>query len=607
MTNNLDISSLDFNSHREGLKKFLKGQAKFKDYDFDGSNMAVLLDLLSYNTFHNNFYNNMAIGEMFLDSAQLRNSITSHAKSLNYTPRSKRAASATIKVTMRVEDNSPFVVIPSRTVFTAPNTNRGAAKTFYTHDSHTIIPDKGIYTSDNIYIYEGTLVNEKFFASAKKEYIYPIGNPDIDTTTLKIFVTNFDGIEEEYVLATSLHSLDQKSNIYFLQLSGDTYEFYFGGNVFGKQPDIDSIIRIEYIVTSGEDANGICEFLATDNIQGYKVSRVLPVSPAYGGSDAETNESIKMSATKAYQIQDRAVTETDYSNMLYNNFPEVQAISVVGGEELNPPKFGNVFVYVDAKDMVGVSENTKEKIKNFIKPRMPLGITVNVETPNFFFFDVKSLVSYTTKNSPKSATQIQALTFNVIKEYIDTNLSTFGSKMRHSVFENYINESDISITSNVTDVRVYAERALNLNTRNDFTIRFGIPLTPISDYAYRAFTSENPNVASLPDLQNISDRPPTVSTSFFKYNNLNVYIRDNGTGILQIVRQSGNREIIVNKNVGSVNYQTGVIRINKLIIQSYTGSGVKFYVVPKSRDFSIPKNSIISIRNEDLKVTVKTD
>lgn len=606
MTKNLDISSLDFAAHREGLKNFLKTQSRFKDYDFEGSNMAVLLDLLSYNTFQNNFYNNMAIGEMFLDSAQLRGPITSHAKSLNYLPRSKRSASATINVTLRVEDNSPFVVIPARTPFSAPNTNRGSAKTFYTHESHTIIPKNGIYASDDIYIYEGVLVNEKFFVSTNKSYIYPIGNEDIDTTTLRMFVTDVDGNEVEYKLASSLYSLDSNSEIYFLQLSGDTYEFYFGGDIFGKHPSADSIIRIEYLVTSGEEANGICEFLSNQEIQGYKVSRIIPVTPAAGGAAVESNISIKLSAPKAFQIQDRAVNETDYSNLLYNNFPEIQSISVVGGEELIPPKFGNVFVFVDSKDMDGVSENTKDKIKTFIKPRMPLGISVNVETPNFFFFDVKTMVTYDTKKSPKSTTDIKQIVFDKVKEYVDGNLSSFGTKIHHSVLENMINNTDKAVVSNVTDVRIYAEKVVLLNKRNDFSIVYGIPLTPISDYAYRAFTSENPNVASLPDLTNVADRPPTVASSFFTSNSLNVYIRDNGAGVLQMVRQNGNKELVINKNVGSVDYNRGIIRINNLMVQSYSGSGIKFYVVPKSRDFSIPKNSIISIRNEDLKVDVKS-
>ena len=607
MTNNLDFSSLDFETYKQNLKTFLKTQTQFKDYDFEGSNMSVLLDILAYNTFHNNYYNNMAIAEMFIDSAQIRNSITSHAKALNYLPRSKRSASATIKVTLRVEDDSPFVVIPARTPFNAPNTNRGAAKTFYTHESTAILPVDGVYTSENINIYEGRIVTEKFFISSDKNKIYPIGNTDIDTNLLRVYVTDKNGDEVEYKLASSLHFLDSKSEVFFLQLTGDTYEIYFGRDVFGKQPETDAIMRMEYISTSGPEANGICEFMSNTTISGYRVSRVLPISAASGGANEESDASIKFSAPKAYQIQDRAVTETDYTNMLYNQFPEVQAVSVVGGEELNPPRYGNVFVYVDTKNMDGISENTKEKIKTFIKPRMPIGITVNIETPDFIYFDVNTRVTYSQKVSSKSAPDIRNIVFNTIKTFVDQNLTKFGTKVKHSQIESTINESEKSITSNVTDIRIYAERELLLNRRNDFTINFGIELAPITDYAYRAFASENPKIASLPDLSKAASRPPTVSSSFFRYNGLDAYIRDNGTGILQVVRLSGNTELVLNKNVGSVNYNNGSIKINKLIIQNYVGSGVKFYVVPKSRDFSVPKNCVLSVRNEDLKITVTTE
>lgn len=603
MTEIVNLSDIDFETYKANLKNYLKNQTQFKDYDFIGSNMSVLLDLLAYNTFHNNFYNNMVISEMFLDTSQLRSSVTSHAKSLNYMPRSKRAAAASITVTLAVNDNYPFVLIPAKTLFTSPSVN-GSNYKFYTLDSVAVIPENGKYVSEPISIYEGIFSEEKFFISSNKAKTYPIGNVDIDTTTLKVFITNADGVEEEYKVADSLYGLETTSKIFYLQLTTDTYEIYFGRDVFGKQPVANSIMRIEYITTNGPSANGICEFFSPSTISGYNVARILPIGIANGGAVAESNDSIKLNATKSYQIQDRAVTERDYENILKNQFPEIQSISVVGGEELNPPMFGNVYAYVDVKLLDGISENTKDKIKDYIKPRMPIGININIESPNFLYLSLNSTVSYSKNVTNKSPADIRKLVFNNVRSYSDNTLSVFGSNYYHSLLENLINETEASIISNITNTRVYAEKELQLAVRNDFTINFGVELNPITDYAYRAFASENPTIATLPTLiSNTSIRPPTVSTSNFVYNGVSAYIRDNGSGILQVVRQSGNTEIVLNKNVGSVNYKTGVIRINKLIVQSYNGSGVKFYIVPMNRDFTIPKTTILSLRPEDLIIT----
>lgn len=605
--NNLDTSALDFANYKASLKNFMKTQTQFKDYDFEGSNLSVLIDLLAYNTFHNAFYNNMALSEMFLDSAQLRSAITSHAKSLNYLPRSKRSATGSVKVILEVTDGSPFVTIPARTFLNSPNSN-GRSFKFYTQDSVTITPVNGIYESDEIPVFEGSLKTEKYFISDDMNKKYSIGSADIDTTTLKVYITNSDGDEEEYRLAESIYGINDSSKVYYLQLSNDTYEVYFGMNAFGRQPDTESVLRVEYLISSGGDANGTCEFFASSRIDGYKVARVLPVTPAHGGTSAESNESIRKNAPKSYQIQDRAVSESDYENILKNQFPEVQAISVIGGEELSPPVYGSVFVYVDSKGIDGISENLKDKIVSYIKPRMPIGISVKVDTPNFFFVEVNTTVTFDKNVTNKSKSDIRKISFDTIKEHIENNFTEFGSSFYHSKLETAINLADTATLSNVTYVRVYSERELLIGVRNDFAIDFGMELIPITDYAYRAFASENPNVASLPELNSKGDtRPPTVASSTFNYNGTIAYIRDNGAGVLQVVRNSGNREVVLNKNIGAVNYKTGAIRINKLIVQGYTGSGVKFYAVPKNRDFKVPKNTLVSIRNEDLKVNANTN
>lgn len=600
----VDISQIDFETYKSELKNFLQTQTQFKDYNFEGSNLAVLLDVLSYNTFQNVYYNQMSISEMFLDSAKLKSSVASHAKSLNYMPRSKVSASATVNITLNVTDNSPFVTIPKRTKFYSPASN-GKNYYFYTHETQTVIPVDGVYASENIEIFEGSLVEEKYFANLDEDYFYKITNKNVDTNTLRVYVTDSDGVKQEYSLAESLYGINKDSLVYYIQFTDSNYEVYFGKNFFGKQPPQNSIISLEYLVSNGSNANGIKTFSIVDAVNGYQVSSVTTIANSSGGALEESIKNIKFYAPKALQVQERAVTENDYKILLKNKFPEVQSVSVIGGEKVDPPQYGKVLVFVDTVNANGISENTKNKIKQFLDKRTPLGIEALIKSPSFYFIEVTTKVVYNNSNSLKTVGDIRNSVRSAINTFNNENLNTFDAYFAYSKLTSAIDDVDSDIISNQTNVRLFYEKDVVEGSRNDFTVDFGNEMTPIADYAFRSLQSQVPNHPYIPKLESErTDRLPTIASSVFLYNNKRVYIRDNGFGTLQIIQNTTDNDIIIEKNIGSVDYKTGLIKVINFRPQNVLG-GFKLFASCKNKDLICPTGSILSIKNANIKITVE--
>lgn len=597
------VKDTDFASYKAQLREYLSKQERFKDYNFEGSNMSILLDVLAYNTYQNSFYSSMAINERFIDSAVLENSVLSHAKSLNYVPRSTISSAAKISFRLVVNDKSPFVVIPKNTPFNA--SKGGKNFTFYTNEAITILPENGLYNSGCVDIYEGSIVTEKYFAKANKTEAYKISNKLVDTTSISVNVTDNNGLKKKYTYKDDLHGSNENARLFYVQCTDGYYEIYFGQNLFGKQPEKNSIIEIEYRVSSGSSANGVSTFTTTDKISNYTVSAITTVAKSEGGASKETINSIKFYAPRAYQVKDRAVTENDYEIILKNRFPEIQAISVVGGENLNPPQYGKVAIYVDTVGADGISENIKEKITDHIKKRVPLAIEPVVLSPEFVFLDVNSLVTY--NNSVGStAADIRRITKNAFISYNSQKLNRFGVSLRYSDMNAFIDEKDESILSNQTKLTPFVEKYPTLGVNNTYSVNFLNALLPVSDYLIRGLKSEYPSHPSFPSPRaSREDMPPAVYTSVFVQNGKSVYIRDNGIGVLQLVQNTKNTDIVIDSNVGTVNYNNGQVKINKLVPESLTGGVLKIYASPKTLDIRTPKNSILTIRAEDIRIKVK--
>lgn len=598
------IQDADFFEYKEQLKSFLKGQARFKDYDFEGSNMSILLDVLAYNTYQNAFYNNMSINEMFLDSAQLENSVLSHAKALNYTPRSVISAAAKISFNLKVTDNSPFVTIPEHTAFTS--SAKGKQFTFYTHEAITVFPTDGVYSSGCVDIYEGEIVEEKYFAKSDVTKAYRISNFDVDMTSIRVFVTDLDGNRVEYIRKDDLYGADSNDSLFYVQCTDGFYEVYFGQTYFGIQPAKNSIIEIQYRVSSGSAANGVSAFSTPSTIGGYAAGFIKTVNSAFGGAARESLESIKFFAPRTYQVKDRAITENDYEIILKNKFPEIQTVSAMGGEKLSPPQYGKVAIYVDTVGADGISENIKEKITQHIKKRTPLAIEPIVLAADFVHLKLSTVVTYNVNKTPLTAASIREQVKSAIKRYSDSKLNKFGSTLYYSDLVSYIDDSDASIVSNQTSVSVFVEKYPVLSKNNRYTVNFENEMLPIADYAFRSLQSQVPNHPVIPKLESErQDRLPTLYTSNFVYNGKNVYIRDNGFGSLQIIQNTATRDIIIEKNVGSVDYKTGLVKIEKFTPQSIANGVFRIYANPKMKDIKTPKSSILSIRTQDVEVKVE--
>ncbi|MFA7407927.1 MAG: hypothetical protein WCY93_08960 [Anaerolineaceae bacterium] len=606
MSNNrLPISDLDFFQLKDQLKSYLKNQDRFKDFNFEGSNMSVLLDILSYNTYQNGYYNNMAISEMFMDSAQREDSVVSHAKNLNYLPRSRTSATTKLSFVISSDTEDSFIVIPRKTKFTATGDARTSFE-FYTDEAYTAYRDvNGLFPVSCLEVHEGKYVDEFYSAVSDPDQKFVISNDDVDTRSVRVFVKNPENDQEtEYRFVTNIFGVRFDEPVFYIQKSYGRYEVYFGRDAFGTQPLPGEIVHIEYRVSSGDEANGISRFSLSGNFP-FSISPVQITGPSEGGFDKETSKSVKFFAPKSIQVQERAVTETDYEILLKNRFPEIQAVSVIGGENVYPPLFGKVMVYVDVFDSETISQGTKGRIMDYLKDKVPLGITPVVHSASFMHVEILTDILFDTVRSTNSESEIRKSVLDNIIAFSDNDLNQFGVPLRYSRLVQVVDGSNKDIMSNNTRIRAILEFQPSLTSNNTLEMSFGNELIPIADYAMRSLQSQVPSHPVIPRLESERvDRYPTVSSSPFRLEQQTVYVRDDGYGILQIIRNTGEDDVIVRRNVGTVDYKTGTVNIRNLPVSSYRGSALKIYADLKHSDVLSPKNKILSIRPEDVQIHV---
>ena len=585
----INLIDLDFNSLKSSLKSYLSSQSKFQDYNFDGSNLNVLLDVLAYNTYLNTFYMNMVASEMFLDTAQLRDSIVSHAKELNYTPRSFRSAQANVDISITPSTSVTSVVIPAKTGFTS----RVGSNTFnfVTKESISITTsNNGIYYANNITIYEGSYVTDTFVKNnAIPGQRFLLNNQTVDTTSLEVTVRENSGANV-YIYTQSFSLFDVVSNtqVFFVQpAENEQYEIVFGDDVSGRSPRNGAIIDITYRTCNGELPNGADTFVNNSSIDGHSNVNIVTNTEAISGSISESNASIKFNAPRSFQTQERAVTENDYETLLLREFPEIRAISVFGGEKENPPQYGKVFVSVDIENFDGVSELKKTIYNDYLKDKVPLGISTEIINPDFFYLNVSSRVNYNYNITTLSENQLVSKVLNTISNYSNTYLNKFNDNFRYSNFVTAIDNADPSIINNDTFVNPYYLLTLRNNTDTDFSFSFNteVLITTPSD-------SVHPISA---------DRG--LFSSSFVVNGLTSQIEDDGLGNIRLVRVTSNSHAEKSK-IGTIDYNTGTIVISKLNVQSYTGRGIKLYIKPVSLDYQTTLKNILTINYEDIFVTM---
>ena len=579
----INLVNLDFNDLKSSLQSYLSGQSKFQDYDFDGSNMSVLLDLLSYNTYINSFYLNMVASEMFLDSAQLRDSVISHAKTLNYTPRSFRSATARINiaVTPSAASNTTTVTIPRGTSFTSKVGSN--TYTFTLPDNYVVTGStNGTFTAANVEIKKGVLLTDTFiFNGQSEDQRFVLSNPTIDTTSLRVYVTENNGSNVlTYTQANSYLNIDSTSQVFFLQSAeSDLYELVFGNGTQGRAPAHGAAVSAVYGVGNGELPNGCALFSSDDSIDGHTNVAITTVSTATGGLVHETTHSIRKNAPRYFQTQERAVNASDYKTLLQLAHPEINAIHVYGGEEEEPPRYGKVVISLDIADSDGVSENNKIVYQKFLKERCPLTIDPVFVDPEYINLEVDSVITYNVNTLTSSEKDLIASVKSKIRVFNELNLNDFNTTFRYSKLVENIDSVSTSIVSNNTEVIAY--KALNpaLNNPVPFTVRFNNKL--------KTLNSTN-----------------AITSTFFTYDGSLCRLEDDGNGVIRIVSvETEGTDPATVLDVGTVDYVTGIVFINGLNISSYEGPYIKLRALTDSYDIDAALNNIIRIQDEDISVT----
>jgi len=589
----LNLAELDFQSIKEQFKIFLQDQTQFKDYNFDGSNMSVLLDVLAYNTYQNNFYTNMAINEMFIDSAVLRNSVVSHAKELNYLPRSRKSARAT--VTVKILDDTitgTTVVIPQYQSFSA--TYLGNNYEFITDRVHIAkASSPGVYESEEITLYEGSILTsferEGFFIDDDGVLRVNLSNENCDTDSIEVFV-DAEATEDTniFVRKNDVFGVGALDKVFYVEPYFDgRYSVYFGRNVFGYQPTELEDVRVKYRVTSGAEANGIQSFTAQITENGATV--VTTVTKAQGGSDQESTESIRFTAPRALQIQERAVTQSDYEQLLKNQFPEIVAVAAYGGEKLEPPQYGKVAISVylgQGNDLL--SKSAAAQYIDYLADRTPLAVEPIFIDAQYYYADITVNAYYSKSVTTKSAGQLESLVRTTITNYSDTNLDDFNKTLRLSKLSTLIDNSDIAFQSNAIVAKPIIDYTPELNISLNPEFNFNTAL--VKPYAYNT-------------TNKFTDYKPAIKSGEYDLDGVCVFFQDDGNGKIQIVAADSVNPEVIEPNLGTVDYTTGQVKLTGFKTESFNGSAIKVVANTKTDDIKAPNGRVFAIRDAD--VTVK--
>jgi hypothetical protein len=474
------ISELDFNSIRENIKNYLKSQSEFTDFDFDGSGLSVLIDILAYNTHYMGYYLNMVGNEMFLDTAQLRSSVLSLAKLTNYVPRSRTGSTAIINVVVTPPDGDTegSLVLPRFSRFASESID-ATNYVFATTDSYIVPKVDGKFTFNNVAIKQGETANLYYTVTdGNRKFVLPSSNVDTSTVTVTVQESSSNTFITTYKLSDDLTEIDGNSKVFFLEETpDDNYLVYFGDGVLGYRPANNNIVIIKYIDSLGAGSNKANSFININPIGGYSNVEVQSVSPAVAGADKETVEQIKFRAPISYTSQNRAVTKNDYESLLKKDYPNITSISVWSGDENIPPVYGKVFISMKPVTNYEITSLEKDRIiREIIANRGVLTVTPEIIDPNYTYLLFRINVNWNKDITDLDTSQIESLVRASIQDYITENLSDFNSVYRNSVLHDYIDNAHQSILS--SQITTFLQKRITLvpNTRQNYEIDFATTL-----------------------------------------------------------------------------------------------------------------------------------
>ena len=594
----LDISELDFENIKGSLKRFLSNQNEFKDYDFEGSSLSILLDLLAYNTHYLAYNANFVANEMFLDTAQLRSSVASLAKLVGYTPNSARAPIANLKLVIN-DGTGSSITIPAGTKFTS--SIDGLTYTFVSIADKTVQPLDGVYTVASLNVYEGTYVSYNYTYDVQDiDQRFLIPSDRADTSTIKVVIQNSvsDVTQNTYTKATSITELDGTSKVFFLQEAEDgQYEIYFGDGIIGKKLDDGNIINVSYVVTNKTEANGATAFTLAGSISGFTDITVTVNSSAQGGAEPESLQSIKKNTSDFYSSQDRAVTIEDYKSKVKQLYANTQAVSAWGGENAETPFYGRVYISILPTSGSNLTESTKARIVTDLKKYSVASVTPVIIDPEITNVILSSTVRFDEKATTKVADTIKSDVITTITNYNSNTLQKFDTMFRHSKLTGLIDDTDESILSNVTTVRLRKSFLPTIGSSTKYTINFA-------------------NALYNPHSGHASVEGGILSSTGFKVDGDTTtvwYLDDDGQGNVRRYKLDGSVRSYANSTQGTINYASGLVEVNSLNvsnIENIRGAAstvIEVTVKPNSNDLIPIRNQILEIDVANSSVTVEAD
>tara|TARA_B100000902_G_scaffold270300_1_gene256130 strand:+ start:311 stop:2176 length:1866 start_codon:yes stop_codon:yes gene_type:complete len=599
MASKLEISELDFDQVKENLKTFLGQQDEFRDYDFEGSGMNILLDVLAYNTHYIGYNANMLANEMYLDSADQRANIVSLAKQVGYTPKSATASKATIDVLVNSASGSS-ITMSRGTKFTT--TVDGTNYSFVNNADVSISPVDGVYKFSSLDIYEGTYLNYKYTANTSDtEQRFIIPNDDVDTTTLTVKVQESasDSTTNTYTLASGITGLDNTSKVYFLQeVENGRFEVYFGDSVLGKAIADGNIVILDYIVCNRDEPNGATTFTLSGNVGGFSNVTITTVNNAANGSDPESIKSIKHNAPRDYSSQDRAVTAEDYKVLVKSLYANAQSVQVYGGEDAATPDYGKVYISIKAKSGSNLTEVTKTSLVQSLKSYAVASVTPVIIDPETTYLTLTTTFKYDSSLTTKDVSTLQTNVLNAISSYNTNTLEDFTGMFRYTAVTKAIDDADTSILSNITTVKLYKYITPTLNSALKYTLSF-------NNAFYNPHNEHNKSGGGI------------ISSTGFKINDDSSasehFLDDDGAGNIRVYYLSGTTRIYTSSSYGTINYTTGEIILTSSHITSISNvdgaasTQIRVFAIPNSNDIAPVRNQVLQIDTSNSTITGEID
>ena len=618
------FTNLDFDQIKAQIKNYLAANSNFKDFDFEGSNFAILIDTLAYNTYINAFNANLVANESFLDSATLRENVVSLARNIGYVPRSNTAAKASITFSVEIDDAAaqvPFITLKPGLVavgqvnessyrFSIPESVSAIVENVTNEDgSVSRVATFGTQTNP-ITVFQGTLVENTFLAMTNQDQRFILDNPQIDSSTITVFVSknNTSGLGRQFKKIDNILNLSKDSEIFLIQeIQDEKFEILFGDGFFGKKLENNNQIIARYIVTDGARGNGAQAFDFQGTVIDQNGSTRIPkqnvsittVQGAINGSDIENINSIKYFAPRMYSAQYRAVTPRDYEAIISQIYPATESVAVVGGEEMDPPQFGTVRISIKPKNGTYVSDFDKQFIKNELKKYAIAGINSKIVDLKVLYVEIDSTIYYNTAQVATPDTLKTKIT-NALTTYSDTvDINKFGGRFKHSKTVQLIDRVHNGITSNITKVRIRRDLKALLNQFAQYELCFG----------NRFFINpEGYNIKSTGFKINGHDK--TVFLTDVPNKDVKGNLDGSMKGVLSIVSKDENSTFkIIAKSVGTVDYKKGEVLINTLNIVSTVAANdvVEIQAFPDSNDVIGLKDLYLSFDVSNSKINMVKD